>query len=107
VKTTRKKKRKTSFVPRAVFMTITATSVVPVCVSCQTDTVATRDAGQDKDAPFNVAETGFQGVADAAFNVADAAFSVAETGFQGVAGQGFDGSFDSPTDAPSDADEGG
>jgi hypothetical protein len=88
------KRKKTSFVPRTVFMSALAgTSVIPLCAaSCgSTGTVSGQDGGRQV---LGVANVGFDGVASAAFDaaderrgsVADAAFSVAAIGFDAEAG---------------------
>jgi hypothetical protein len=91
-------------------MTVTAATVVPMCVtSCQAGTSSAGDSGQ---VAQGVARTGFdgnfQGVAQSAFDGNGP--TVAAVGFDGalsVANVGFDSSTGNPDDASADADEGG
>lgn len=96
----KKKKKKTAFVPRSMFVrTLVGASLIPLCAaSCTADDTTDAADGTATDAasersPYDcyrggcVADVGF-GVADAAFSVAADAFAVADAAF------GNDGSAD-------------
>ena len=95
-KSARKPKRKSSFVPRVVFATACAVTVVPMCVTSCTAGTATSDGGTQ------------QGVANLGYDSGNQ-LGVGAMGFEGgasVANVGFDGSlsvanlgFDSGSDA--------
>jgi hypothetical protein len=89
------KRKKTAFVPRFVFATACAASVVPVCAtSCGGDVQSQEDRDAARDAPYGVADRAFDvaapfdgpyGVADLGFDVAapfDGPFGVADVGFR-------------------------
>jgi hypothetical protein len=106
-----KKRKKTAFVPRFVFASACAASVVPLCVASCGGAVESQEpdgAILGVGAAYGVADLGFdvavpfdapRGVADVSFDVAapfDGPFGVADIGFDAA------DSGDAPKDAPKD-----